>query len=113
MMDNHLTIISRHGWDQCGEAHGRLRFRRGDEEVELAPAEVPFWAAQLEAPAPAPSGAWEARRVFLDHGYIVGPRVVGVTHTPRGETLFYRIFADAERAAETLNGRGRQLELFG
>lgn len=29
----------------------------------------------------------------------------------RGETLFYRVYADAERAAEALNGRGRQLEM--
>lgn len=110
-MDNDLTIISRHGWDQCGETNGRLRFRRGDEEVELAPAEVPFWAAQLERPAPAPADAWEARRVFVCAGYIVGPRVVGVTHTPRGETLFLETYADAERAAAALNGRGRQLEM--
>lgn len=110
-MDKALLLISLRGWDRCGETNGRLRFRRGDEEIEMSPNEVPFWAAQMERPEP--SGAtWEARRVFVSAGYIVGPRQAGITHNRRGETLFYRVYADAEQAATALNAGLAQRELF-
>lgn len=107
MMEAALLLLSRLGWDQIGPG----AFRRGDDEVVMSPAEVPFWAAQLERLA-LPTDRWEARRVFLDRGFVAGPRRTGITHTRRGETLYYFDFANAESAAQALNGTMEQRGLF-
>jgi hypothetical protein len=118
-MDEWLLILSRHGWDRAGE-HGKLlRFRHAGtgEETEIAPGEIPFWAAQMEPEAiPTTGGDWYAERIFLDRGLVrsrAGTRQTGITHNRRGEILFMA-YADAERAAAVLNARdeGTQLVLF-
>lgn len=64
-----------------------------------------LWHVQPERVA----GEWEARRIFLDHGYVDGPRRVGVTHNRRGDRLFFLTYSDAERAAAALNAAPVQL----
>lgn len=108
-----LLILSRHGWDQLGPG----LFRHGDEEAQVAPGEIPFWAAQFEAPTPVGDGDWYVDRLFVGCGQVCsrrGRRITGVTHNQRGELLFFPAYAEAERAAAVLNARDRapvQLEL--
>lgn len=111
-----LDILSRHGWDCFGQ--GRLyAFRRGDEEISMPAGEVPFWAAQIEAPVPMGGGDWYADRLFVSCGQVrsrSGRRITGVTHSRRGEFLYFPAYAEAERVAAVLNLRDRapvQLEM--
>lgn len=112
-MNECLATLSRHGWDRAGEERGKLRFRHAGtgEEVSIAPAEIPFWAAQLGAKT-VPAAEWRADRVFVSYGVISGPRhITGITHNRRGERLFFQQYAEAERVAQALNARGEQLEM--
>lgn len=103
-----LLILSRHGWDRVGKpTEKRWEFRHAGtgDEVQIAPGELPFWAAQLEPsiiPLPSSDDEWYA--TWTAYGWAevksrTGRRAVGVTHDKQGYYLFFPMMGDAKRAA--------------
>lgn len=117
MMDDLLTILSRHGWDRVGDPR-RLpwEFRRGDEDVSCMPGELAFWVADLEPVAPTSDAEWHVVRRW-GCGFVEsrsGRHETGITHDRAGQRLFFPRYDEAETAARALNlrdGAPRQTRL--
>lgn len=117
-LDTFLIILSRHGWDRVGSHDARrweFRHAGTGEDVQVAPGEIPIWAAQIDPsiiPLPAGDDEWYA--TWTPWGWAEvrsqkGRRETGVTHDRQGYYLFFPKMGDAERTAALLNLRDRAM----